>query len=679
VKVAILDSGIDLNHPAFQDDSLTVPEGFPKGRRQDLIYTNKKVIVARPYADRSDGQDDGTPRDLNGYGTAMAMIVAGAPVSGPAGAISGIAPKAQLGNYKIFDVNNSTFPSILISALEDALNDGMDIAVVPFGRLPQYEPLFRLGQCSGGNLGLGIPTDACDVLATAAENAMRSGMTVVVSAGNDGDVGSKFPTLNTISTPGTAPSVITVGASYNSFNSVGILGDNVPSEVRRIDALFGDGPRPGEPMTAPLKDAATAGNDLACSALPVDSLAGAVALIRRGDCPFRDKVTNAARAGAVAALIYQSGTNNFVFNAIGLSDTAIPTVMIGADAGASLRAYLRSNSDARVLIDPRPVAPEDAFEEVADFSARGPSINRAEIKPELVATGSDLYTATQRHDVEGDLYDPSGYTYVFGSSYAAAVAAGAAALVKQQNPVFDPAKIKSALVNTASEIRDDTGRSRVISSGAGRLDISAAVRTKVTVEPSTLSFGVIGSGTLPSSLSLRIVNNDQEAVSLRLSTSGTRDPSAELRLSLATLDLGPGESSTVSVQLAGVQPRPGIYDGWVAIEGGKTPLRIPYLYLVSDGRPDRFFHIDGNNFSGRPGQQNVLLMFRLTDQYGVPLADVPVRFRVTRGNARIDLADATTDVVGKAAANITLGSQAGDQEITAEAGDLRIPFALRAQ
>src|ERR1017187_2591687 len=46
IKIGIIDTGIDQNHPGFQDPSLTPPPGFPKG---DSNYTNNKVIVARSY------------------------------------------------------------------------------------------------------------------------------------------------------------------------------------------------------------------------------------------------------------------------------------------------------------------------------------------------------------------------------------------------------------------------------------------------------------------------------------------------------------------------------------------------------------------------------------------------------------------------------------------------------
>src|SRR5437588_13041901 len=46
IRIGIIDTGIDQNHPGFQDSSLTPPAGFPKG---DPAFTNSNVIVARSY------------------------------------------------------------------------------------------------------------------------------------------------------------------------------------------------------------------------------------------------------------------------------------------------------------------------------------------------------------------------------------------------------------------------------------------------------------------------------------------------------------------------------------------------------------------------------------------------------------------------------------------------------
>src|ERR1035438_2571587 len=139
VKIGIIDTGIDQNHPGFKDTGFTPPSGFPKG---DTGYTNNKVIVARSYLSYMDSDpvyttpEDLSPRDHQGHGTAIAMIAAGVQNAGPLGSITGVAPKAFLGNYKIFGspgVYEYTSYSIWQYALTDAVQDGMDIVTLSIG------------------------------------------------------------------------------------------------------------------------------------------------------------------------------------------------------------------------------------------------------------------------------------------------------------------------------------------------------------------------------------------------------------------------------------------------------------------------------------------------------------------------------------------------------------------
>ncbi len=265
VKIAVIDSGIDSTHPAMQDPSLQPPAGYPIG---DPNFTNSKVIVARSYVSQLpftpvDPQhslpDDITPSDHFGHGTAIAMIAAGAPVKAPVASISGVAPKAYLGNYKIYGtpgINDVSSDAVIIQALEDALHDGMDIALLASGHPALHGPLDQ-GTCTATVNRPYIPTGACDVLAFAVENAIQLGMTVVVSAGEDGQSGYNAPTLGTINSPGTAPDAITVGATTNShvlYSTVSLAGSSIPANLTNIDALFGPAPKPGSPFTAPLVD-----------------------------------------------------------------------------------------------------------------------------------------------------------------------------------------------------------------------------------------------------------------------------------------------------------------------------------------------------------------------------------------------------------------------------------------
>src|SRR5262249_3800741 len=122
VKIAIIDSGIAQDHPAFQVSSLPVPAGFPLANSpRDLAYTNNKVIVARNYVALS------TPQDAFGHGTAVAMEAAGGTANGPLGAITGVAPRAWLGNYKVYQNEDPFGEDTVLRAIEDAVNDGMDV------------------------------------------------------------------------------------------------------------------------------------------------------------------------------------------------------------------------------------------------------------------------------------------------------------------------------------------------------------------------------------------------------------------------------------------------------------------------------------------------------------------------------------------------------------------------
>src|SRR5260370_15102672 len=125
IKIGILDTGIDQNHPAFQDSCLSFPAGFPKcnGSADACSYPNTKVIVARSYVSQivvgneADPKnpaadsipDDYSPRDHVGHGTAVASAAAGNTNTGSV-TFAAMAPQAWLGNYKIWgspSVNHS--------------------------------------------------------------------------------------------------------------------------------------------------------------------------------------------------------------------------------------------------------------------------------------------------------------------------------------------------------------------------------------------------------------------------------------------------------------------------------------------------------------------------------------------------------------------------------------------
>jgi minor extracellular serine protease Vpr len=252
VKIAILDTGIDQTHPGFQDASLAMPVGYPKtDNAQDAAYATNKIIAVRSFV-ASLAAGDGTPetsrpddlsaRDRVGHGTAVAMIAAGISHLSPLGTISGIAPQAWLGNYKIFGspgVNDATTADVVLQALDAAFNDGMDIALLSAGDLPVLWSPADQGSACGVASGA-----ACDPWAAAVSAAALGGMTIVTPAGNDGALGA-----GTINTPGDAAGVISVGASTN----VHVLASNVSTPGGDEFAMRqGDGPKLIGDLSAPL-------------------------------------------------------------------------------------------------------------------------------------------------------------------------------------------------------------------------------------------------------------------------------------------------------------------------------------------------------------------------------------------------------------------------------------------
>jgi len=692
IKIGILDTGIDKDHPAFRDASLAMPAGYPKCRQQpvnDCAWTSTKIIVARSYVDmiaagyttdpaETSRPDDLTPRDRVGHGTAAATIAGGGRNTGPVTTITGIAPKAYLGSYKIFGspgVNDFTFGDVIIQALEDAFVDGMDIVSLSLGSPAIYGPT-DTGSVCGEDAG-----QACDVRAEAVQRAVAGGMTVVASAGNSGDEGIEFPTLGTVASPGTAPGAITVGAATNShafFQQVRVTGGGVPSDLQRIPALFGDGPLPSGTLTAPLRDVSKLGNDgRACAALAAGSLNGAIALIERGDCFFSVKVNNAQAAGAAGVVIYRTDFD-YPFSPAGLGDTGIPAAMVGRTDGFALKDFLNTHPEREVTMDPALFSIDAQADDMADFSSRGPSMGLNAIKPEVVAVGTDMYTATQSYDPNSEMDDPSGYTVVQGTSFSGPMVAGAAALVKQRRPGLTPAQIKSAIVNTANPaVGDIDGPASVTAMGAGKLNVGGAVNTTIMADPATLSFGVIGPATLPVSLALRLSNSGTNLVNLNLAVQPRNSsPNASVTLSTTSVALGAGQQTAITVRLEGTQPPPGSYEGVIAIQAGTTTLRVPYLYLVGDGVPYNAFALLGDGFVGEPGGNIIgrFLAIKLLDRYGVPVRGTAVTFRSTLGGGTIDAADAQTDVYGIAAAIPLLGATIGEQEFTATAGGLTVTF-----
>ncbi|MBI3739036.1 MAG: S8 family serine peptidase, partial [Chloroflexi bacterium] len=312
VKVAIVDTGIDITHPCFSD------AGYPtQTQLGDPNFTNNKVIAARVFNNKTPSQHY-TAEALQEHGTHVAGTVAcnyntPASVDGVAipHGISGVAPRALLGNYNIFpgNVTNARSEDIL-NALEAAYADGFDVANMSLG---------------GGASGIQ------DLLTIAVDNLDEANMVVAVAAGNSG------PGHYTVESPGSAQFALTAGAS-----TVGhFIGTPITSGADTVAGASGAFATVSSDLTANL--AAVSGTGInglntACSALPSGSLTGKIALIARGTCTFSTKIRNAQNAGAIAVVV----SNSVAGDPIAMGQDGTPNQ-------PNIYAYMVSATDAAVL------------------------------------------------------------------------------------------------------------------------------------------------------------------------------------------------------------------------------------------------------------------------------------------------------------------------------------------
>jgi minor extracellular serine protease Vpr len=541
VKVGIIDTGIDQTHPCFAPAGYSYPAGFPKG---DHSFTTQKVIVAKVFNNQSN-RFGHTPEAVQDHGTHVAGTVAcnldtAATVAGvsiPYG-VSGVAPKAWLGNYNVFPGQDDNARSEdILNALDAAYEDGMDV----------------INMSLGGN-SHGIK----DLLTMAVNDLDEAGMVSAVAAGNSG------PGHFTVESPGSAERALTAGAmTVGHFVAAPVtVGGNTYAGVS------GDFATVSSSLTAPL-GVVLAGTELstACAALPGGSLTGKIALISRGTCTFSAKIRNAETAGAVATLVVNNAAGDAT--AMGQDGTPNqPTKPAYMIALASKAALVAANGLSTTIGSGLAYFTSPNSNIMAAFSSQGPTDVDFRVKPDVVAPGVNVLSS-----IPGNKW-----AFFQGTSMATPHLAGSAAVVIGMHPTWSAAAVRSAIVNTADQgvLLNSNGTTTATDPniiGAGRDNLLSAVNARVALDPVSLSFGAVpsGAGEAKTATIALTTLSGAPATSVTLSSSTGTGVSYSAALSGNTVVLGMSAAKGAS---------PGDHQAMLRVFSGATEIAHAVVYTL---------------------------------------------------------------------------------------------------
>ena len=482
VRVAVLDSGIDYTHRnlggAGTADAYAAAWGTdasdPRNTTRDGLFPTAKVVdgydfVGETWTTTSGSRtEDPDPIDFEGHGTHVADIIAGRSADGTH---KGVAPGASLVAVKTCSAVSSSCNGV-------ALLLGMDFALDPNGDGDISDAVDVINMSLGSSYG-----QVEDDLSLAAANAVELGVVVVASAGNSANkpyvTGSPASTAGVISVAQTqVPSATAIPLVVNAPAAIaGVYGNTSTLSFAPVgggvtgDVVFVGRGCPGDAFTA--------------------NPAGKIALIDRGVCNASVKVDNAAKAGAIGVLIGLIAPGDAVSFSFGGGDTFVPSLVIQQSLSNAIKARLTAAEIVNASISN--AAAIDLVGSMASSSSRGPSMGTHLIKPEIGAPGESLSAEVGTGD---------GETAFGGTSGAAPMVAGAAALMIQAHPSRSVAQIKAMLMNSAeptvytSPAVSPGELAPITRIGSGELRVDRAVKLKtaawnVEAKSAALSFGAV--------------------------------------------------------------------------------------------------------------------------------------------------------------------------------------------
>lgn len=479
--VAILDTGFMKAHEAFsvmptntkysKDDIASLLQSqtlASKVTDADSVYINEKAPYGYDYANGD--------TDAEAVGQAHGVHVAGTVAGNNGKDFYGVAPNAQLMIMKIFgDGSGSTSDDIILAGVDDSVKLGADSINMSLGSPAGFTAYGDEDDSEEEHLTYyGVYT-----------RAEKAGVNVLVAAGNETSstnynahnnlTYAEYPDNAIVASPSTLEASLSVASVDNvkstsyymllgeeklAYNNAVNSASSTPYDI--LDTM--DGKTLEYVMVPGLgEEADYAGLDVT----------GKIAVVSRGTINFGAKAENAAKAGAVACIIYDN-VNGAIINAA-LESFFIPTVTVTKIAGAKLAAASEKkvsfSKENYGLVD-NPIGGG-----VSSFSSKGPAPDLT-IKPEISAPGGGIRSSV--------LGASDAYEVYSGTSMATPHMAGEAALLRQYiEKNYPDVKgealgdlVNSLLMSTASPSRELDGTYYPVRrQGAGVANIANAIES----------------------------------------------------------------------------------------------------------------------------------------------------------------------------------------------------------
>ncbi|PEJ60843.1 hypothetical protein CN692_01780 [Bacillus sp. AFS002410] len=476
VKVGVLDTGIDYNHP----DLKAVYKGGHDFVNNVGLDANGNVKWVDDHDPMETTYDDWVaakgnpdpiagppPSDYKQYITSHGTHVAGTIAANTTNnndvySANGVAPDVDLYSYRVLGPGGHGTSDSVLNGIDQAVKDHMDVINLSLGASIN-DPLY--------------PTSI------AINNATLAGVVCDVAAGNSG------PGQATVGSPGASPLAITVGASTipEDIATMTIKNGTSSYKARLFGKNFSQSDDAYKGQTLPIVDVGL-GSVADYSGIDVK---GKLVLVKRGVDYLQTKMANAHNAGAAGMVIWDNtddtDSQGFIPTFLGVSMDNVYSVSLTQAQGQALSDAIKKDPKSANITFPSTLdaSISKSGDELASFSSTGP-VKDWTIKPDVVAPGVDI-SSTAPYDIwESQNNTTHDYKYAYqimsGTSMATPHVAGISALIKAAHPDYTPADVKAVLMNTAKSINTDSKNYSVYQVGAGRVNPARAIATDVKIQ-----------------------------------------------------------------------------------------------------------------------------------------------------------------------------------------------------